>query len=410
MFNLFFKMLGVISVGILLSACADQAQTNPSESLADAVNDTAVEHAQKHMSRTYVCPMHPHIVRDAPGSCPICGMNLVEKKVEPVSTNPTVQISGAIAQAMNLRTVKVKRGSLQKHIKTIGSITYDEKHLVHVHPRAAGWVEKLRVRAEGDKVTRNQVLLDYYAPDILNAQVDFLIARRQAGISPSRLDKSRNRLRLLELPEYIINDIEKRNEAQNTVPLLAPQNGIITQLNIREGMYITPGTEIFTIADLTQMWVIVDVFEQQLAWVALGKSATMTVPAYPGKRWEGNIEYIYPDLDAQTRSLKVRLRFDNPELLLKPNLFAEVIIHSEVSNNLLKVPAQAIIRTGEREAVIKVTAKGSFQPIDVVTGSWHDNQVEILSGLREGEEIVISGQFLIDSEANMQASFARMQF
>jgi len=405
----FSKILGVIALCILLSACLDNDDSKPSESLADAMDDSAVEHAQKHMDPKYVCPMHPQIVRDEEGSCPICGMDLVKKKIDLSQLEgPTVQVSGAIRQAMNIRTAKVERGRLWKYIKAVGHIAYDENRLVHVHPRAAGWVEKLRVRAEGDKVKRNQVLLDYYAPDILNAQVDFLIARKQAGLSKSRLENARNRLRLLDLPEYIIKRIEKREEAQNTVPLLSPQAGIITQLNIREGMYVTPSTEIFTIADLSQVWVMVDVFEHQLAWVEVGKDARMTVPAHPDKRWDGEVEYIYPDLDSHTRTLRVRLRFDNPDLLLKPNMFADVVIYGGPKDEALKIPAEALIATGEREAVVKTEGDGSFKPVKVVTGSWHGDEVEILSGLKEGDEILVSGQFLIDSEANIQASFARM--
>lgn len=407
MFTAFPQLMGVIALCFLLSACFTQdTTTTPTKSTN---TDPHLEHQHDTRLSKYVCPMHPQIVRDEEGSCPICGMDLVKKKIDLSQLEgPSVKINGAIQQAMNIRTATVERGRLWKYIKTVGSIAYDEKRLVHVHPRAAGWVETLRIRAEGDKVKRNQVLLDYYAPDILSAQVDFLIARKQAGLSKNRLDNARNRLRLLDLPEYVIKGIEQRNEAQNTVPLLAPQAGIITQLNIREGMYITPSTEIFTIADLSKIWVMVDVFEQQLAWVEVGKDARITVPAYPDKRWDGKVEYIYPDLDPQTRTLKVRLRFDNPDLRLKPNMFANVVIYGGPKNDVLKIPAEALITTGEREAVVKAEGDGSFKPIKVVTGSWHSDEVEILSGVKEGDEIVISGQFLIDSEANIQASFARM--
>ncbi len=407
MFFPFPKILGSIALCTLLSACFD-SKHQASDSLAEAQHDSAVEHAQKHMNINYVCPMHPQIVRHEPGSCPICGMNLVEKKIQPKVDTPTVQVSGAMAQAMNIRTAKVERGTLWKYIKTVGSIAYDNNKLIHVHPRAAGWVEKLKVRTEGQHVKRHQILLDYYAPDILSAQVDFLIARQSAGISKSRLENARKRLSLLGLPRYVIKNIEKRKEAQNTVPLLAPQAGIVTHLNIREGMYITPATEILTIADLSQVWVQVDVFEHQIAWIEIGKKARMSVPAWPGKHWDGSVEYIYPDLDVKTRTLRVRLRFDNPDAVLKPNMFAEVIIYGGPKRDALKIPVEALITTGQREAVVKVEAEGRFKPVNVVVGSWHDDEVEILSGLEEGDEIVVSGQFLIDSEANIQASFARM--
>ncbi len=370
-----------------------------------------IEHAKKHMDPKYVCPMHPQIIRDEFGTCPICGMDLVAKQIDMSEhEGPSVKVSGAIQQAMNIRTAKVATGTLWKYIKTVGTVQYDEDSLVHVHPRAAGWVEKLHVHAEGDAVERGKTLLDLYAPDILSAQVDFLIALKQAGSTATKtqLSNARNRLRLLEVPEYIIKSIQNKNETRNTVPMLVPESGIITHFNIREGMYVTPGTELFTIADLSEIWVIVDVFEQQIAWVEHGKAAEISVPAYPGKSWDGTVDYIYPELDPTTRTLRVRLRFPNTERLLKPDMFAQAVIYGGPKRDALVIPSEALIITGERTAVVKVDGDGVFKPVDVVLGMQRGDQAEILSGLNEGDEIVVSGQFLIDSEANIQASFARM--
>ena len=410
MFSIFIRHGALWCVLLFLAACSDPDA--PSESLAEAQDDNPIEHARKHMDSKYVCPMHPQIVRDEPDTCPICGMNLVLKQIDLGTTQgPSVEVSGAIQQAMNLRTTEVKRGTLWKYIKTVGTVQYDEDKLVHVHPRAAGWVEKLRVRAEGDAVKRGEPLLDLYAPDILNAQVDFLIALKQTdqGASSRRqLDNARNRLRLLEVPERVISRIDDQKKTRDTVPMLAPQSGIVTHLNIREGMYVTPATEIYTIADLSSMWVMVDVFEHQLAWVEQGKSAKISVPAYPGKSWEGKVEYLYPGLDPGTRTLRVRLRFPNPDGLLKPNMFAAVVIYGGPKRDALIVPAEALIVTGERAVVVKKSGDDTFVPVEVVTGMQHSQQVEILSGVKKGDEIVVSGQFLIDSEANIQASFARL--
>jgi membrane fusion protein, copper/silver efflux system len=398
----------VLVLSVLLFACGAEAPQNH----ADPTQDTAVEHARRHLDPKYVCPMHPQIVRDEPGTCPICGMNLVLRQTDSsTAANPEIAISGAMQQAMNLRTAKVTRGTLWKYIKTVGTVQYDENRLVHVHPRAEGWVEKLRVRAEGDVVKRGDTLLELYAPSLLNAQVDFLIALKQSGtaaVPQSQVENARNRLRLLELPDALIKQLERTSQTTNTVPMLAPQNGIITSLNIREGMYVTPATELMTVADLSTVWVIVDVFETQLAWVEVGKNAEITVPAWPGKTWEGKVEYLYPDLDAQTRTLRVRLRFANAERLLKPNMFAEVVIYGGPQHDSLIIPAEALILTGERQAVIKAQGNNHFKAIDVSSGMRRGGQVEILSGLEEGDEIVVSGQFLIDSEANLQAAFARM--
>lgn len=399
-------VLSLVLVG-LLAACNDS--NPPSETLAQARQDTPLEHARKHLDPKYVCPMHPQIVRDEPGTCPICGMDLVAREIDRSSREgPSVRVGGAIRQAMNLRTARVKRDTLWKYIKTVGRVGYDEKQRQHVHARASGWVERLLVRAEGEPVVAGQPLLALYAPEILNAQVDFLIALKQAAGNRQRLDSARNRLRLLAVPDDVIRRIEQRGEPLDTVPMRAPQAGVVTHLNIAEGMYVTPGLEILTLADLSSAWVLVDIFEPQIAWVAVGKSAEITVPAYPGKSWEGKVEYLYPELDPTTRTLRARLRFANPDQLLKPNMFAEVVIYGGPKRDALVIPREALIVTGEREAVVKRVDEETFQPVQVVVGMRREKQVEILSGLNEGEEIVVSGQFLVDSEANIQASFARL--
>jgi Cu(I)/Ag(I) efflux system membrane fusion protein len=320
-----------------------------------------------------------------------------------------VAVSGEIIQSMGVRTAEVRRGTLWKHIRTVGRIDYDETRLAHVHPRASGWVERLTVRAEGEEVKRGQNLAKFYAPDILSAQVDFLVALKQYGTTRrDKVDKARNLLRLLDVPEDIINEIENKGETLNTVPLRAPIDGVLTRLGMRDGMYVVPSSEIATVADLSRVWVMVDVFEQQVDWLTPGLPAEIQVPARPGQNWEGELDYIYPELDPRTRTLKVRLSFPNPEEQLRPNMFAEVVIHGGPKHDVLYVPREALIVTGERETVVKSLGEGRFQPVDVVTGMRRSGQVEILSGLGEGDDIVISGQFLIDSESSLQASFLRM--
>lgn len=384
---------------------------SPSEPLAAAADDTALEHAEKHLDPKYVCPMHPQIIKDEPGSCPICGMDLVEKMLDPMTgKHPEVALTPAVVQTLGVRAAPVERGTLWKYIETVGRIDYDETRLAHVHPRAAGWIESLEVRAEGEPVQAGQPLAQLYAPDILSAQVDFLLAQDRTAADQRRVsaDKARNILRLLDVPDDVIREIERSGEARNRVPVRAPINGIVTQMEARDGMYVTESSAMFTIADLSQVWVLVDIYEHQIDWLAEGLSAEMRVPARPGRTWEGTVDYLYPELDPETRTLRVRLVFDNPDLALKPNMFADVVIYGGPKRDLLKIPAEALIATGERESVVLALGDGRFQPVDVVTGMQRDGEVEILSGLEEGDEIVVSGQFLIDSESNLQASFRRM--
>jgi Cu(I)/Ag(I) efflux system membrane fusion protein len=382
----------------------------PSEPMAAAADDTAMEHAAKHLDPRYVCPMHPQIVKDEPGSCPICGMDLVEKMMDPMTgKHPEVRLSGAVVQSMGVRSARVERGTLWRYVRTVGRVEYDETRIAHIHPRAEGWIEGLALRAEGEPVTRGQELAQLYAPEILSAQVDFLIAMEPgSGVRRDRVDKARNLLRLLDVPDAVIREIERAGETRNTIPVLSPIDGIVTMMTAREGMYVSKSSEMFTIADLSRVWVMVDVFEHQIAWIRPGLKAEISVPAHPGKTWEGEVDYLYPDLDPKTRTLKVRLVFPNPELDLKPNMFADAVIYGGPRRDVLKIPRQALIVTGERESVVTALGEGRFQPVDVVSGMRRGDEVEILSGLSEGDEIVVSGQFLIDSESSLQASFMRM--
>jgi len=382
----------------------------------------ALEHAKKHLNPKYICPMHPQIVRNEPSNCPICGMMLVKKEVQPDpqkmekhsghKKSPTVTVRPEIIQTMGIRTTTVKREAMHRRIKTVGYVAYNEDKLVHVHPRSNGWVEKLHLRRESETVKQGESLLEMYSPEILEAQQDFLVALRSGskGTSINRQqyrNAIRNRLRLLGVPDSITKKIERKNQSINQVPILAPQSGTVTRLNIREGMYVTPSLEMFTIVDLSTIWLMVEIFEHQLDWIQTGLSAKIRVPALPGRVWKGKVDYIYPELEPKTRTLKLRLRFDNPKGLLKLNMFAQAEIYGKPKRDVLKIPRQALIVTGERESVIVALGDGRFKPVDIETGMRSQGEVEILSGLKRDDRIVLSGQFLIDSEANLQASFLR---
>ena len=345
------------------------------------------------------------------------GMDLVpvyETGDEDDSTDdalPRITINATTAQNMGVRIEKAQISKLSRMIKTIGSVTYNEDTLHHVHTRSNGWVERVYTRSLGDKVTKGKVLLEFYSPDILAAPKDLLIAKRAgsviAGRGRSLTEAAKSRLRDLNVPQSVITRIERTGKTQQRVPIIAQQHGVVTQVGIRNGMYITPNTVIYTIADLSTVWVIVDVFEHQLTWVKKGNKAEIQVQGVAGKTWQGKVDYIYPELNPKTRTLRVRLKFKSPKQLLKPNMFADVTLFNS-SKQVLTVPAEAIIYYENSPRVVKVVAKTKYQPVEVKIGMKSNGQVEILAGINKGDDILVSGQFMIDSESNLQASFRRL--
>ncbi len=392
-------------VVLLITGC--NRQPEPSESLAEAADDSIIEHALKHADPTYVCPMHPQIVRGEPGSCPICGMDLVqvENEASKDEGQPAVELSAGTVQNMGVRTATVERGVIWRYIETVGYVSYDEERVAHVHPRSEGWVETLMIRSEGEQVEKDKPLLEIYSPEVVAAQEE-LIAAGQTN--RNLMAAASDRLRLLDVPESVIRQVAKSGKVRRAVPIYAPISGVVANLGLRERMYVNPQLELFSIADLSSIWVQVDVFEHQMAMISRGRPAEITVAALPGQVFEGEVDYIYPELDPITRTLRVRLRFPNPGGQLKPNMLADVVIFGGPKRGVLKVPREAVILSGRGSRVVKALGDGRYQPVDIRTGIGNSEQVEVLSGLEAGEQVVVSGQFLIDSESNLRASFARM--
>jgi Cu(I)/Ag(I) efflux system membrane fusion protein len=367
----------------------------------------------------YMCPMHPQITQHEPGKCPICGMDLVLQEHHHDSTSqampamsPAVQVNNTTAQNMGIRTAKVAEQTLARTINTVGNVGYNEDALEHVHTRAKGWVEVLNVRAAGDKVKKGDVLLEYYSPDILDAENELLIAKRTAHLmseagQKSLLGSAENKLRLLDVPEGLIDKLRNSDAPIRRIPILAPQDGVVTDIGVREGMYISPETTLYTITNLDSVWVLVDVFDQQMDAVKVGNKAEIRTDALPGQVWIGKVDYIYPDLVGQTRTLKARLKFAMQDAALKPNMFVDVRIF-DAERKALAIPKEAVIPSENGARVVKVSGTGEYTQIAVKTGFKSGDDVEVLDGLKAGDEIVVSGQFLLDSESNLQAGFRRM--
>lgn len=436
----------VLAVGLL--ACEKQEQASTSDTVMQKT-ESAAEHAKKHLDPKYVCPMHPQIIRDKPGNCPICGMNLVavqperaaqsrvpaaERRIlyyrhphnpQIISNKPktdemgmdyvpiyddgggsAVKVSPSVVQNLGIRTAIAKVDQLWRRIDTVGYVDHDETRLSHIHLRTDGWIEKLNVKAEGERVTKGSVLLEVYSPALVNAQEEYLQALRSSSESLTRA--SAERLMALGVTRHQINRLRQSKKVEQRIRIVAPQDGVVSMLKVREGMYVKPATDLMSLADLSSVWILAEVFESQADWVKTGQSAEVQLPYRPGKTWEGRVEYVYPSLDPKTRTLKVRLRFDNVGEVLKPNMYANVTIFGGAKKQVLVIPREAVIRTGHESRVILDQGDGTFKQRKVVLGIESGNQVEIQAGLREGERVVTSGQFLIDSEASLKASLARM--
>ncbi|MCU7932434.1 MAG: efflux RND transporter periplasmic adaptor subunit [Candidatus Thiodiazotropha sp. (ex Codakia rugifera)] len=378
------------------------------------------DHDHMRQNNTYICPMHPQIVTDELGSCPICGMDLVLKEAGLKQVgNPQVFLSSAVIQNMGIRTMTVERNSVRKAVKTQGVVTADDERIHYIHPRTGGWVERLYPITEGDRVERKDELIDFYSPWINQAQLDFITALEEYDLISydpthkaeleAKVDALRNTLRLLNVSPMDLMRIEKNRKVLNTIQLMAPHGGLITELSISEGSFVEPYQSMFTIVDLSEVWVMVDIYEHQAPWVRKGHQVTIMTPTIPGRKWTGEVEFIYPEVNPKTRTLRARIEVLNPDEALLINMFVHVDLTEGTSKeNIVTVPREAIMLTGEREIIVKSLGKGHFQPVEVKTGIWGDGRVEILSGISEGDEVVVSGQFLIDSESNLQSSLLRI--
>ncbi len=372
----------------------------------EASKDSALEHARKHADPTYVCPMHPNVVnKDPNATCPICGMDLVIVENNGGEAD-VVSISPRVINMLGVRVGKVKKKTLYRLIDSIGNIKYNENKITHIHLRTDGWVERLAVKALGERVKKGDLLFQIYSPELVNAQEELLQSIYMGN--DSLVEASRERLISLGVSKSQIRKLEKSEKIKRLVSYYAPQRGVISELNIREGMYVKPSKSIVSLVDTTTMWLIANVFESQSDWVKVGDRAEAVLSFMPDKTWEGKVEHVYPTLDAKTRSLEVRLRFDNPEEMLKANMYANVKIFAKPKRKALSIPRESLIQTGDGDRVIVSLGNGKFKPVAVTTGIESNNRVEILNGLDEGDDVVVSSQFLIDSESSLRASLMRM--
>ncbi len=353
----------------------------------------------------FTCPMHPQIVRDEPGRCPICGMALVERERHD-GDDIQFSIGPAVQQAMNVRTARVEHGRLWRRIDTVGRLQVDESTIHHLHPRVEGWIEELSVNSVGDRVEAGQQLFTLSSPDLVNVQDEYLRAVR-AG-RDDMIRAARQRLEVLDVADAVIEQIRDRGEPLLYLPWYARHDGYVTELNVRHGMYVTPGMEMIAMADPSTVWLIADVFAGQVEWLAEGQRTEARLKTEPGETFSGEIDFIYPELEPTTRSARVRVVLDNQSANLRPGDWASVTIYAGPRDHLLYIPTEAIIHTGQTERVVIRDDERRFSIREVHVGMESGDYTEIRHGLSEGEEVITSGQFLIDSEASIRAGHDRL--
>jgi Cu(I)/Ag(I) efflux system membrane fusion protein len=355
----------------------------------------------------WVAPMDASFRRDQPGKSPM-GMDLIPVYAEDKQQNVKpgeVKISAAVENNLGVKTVEVAFSALSSDIDTVGYIQFDEDRLHHVHLRVDGWIEKLNVSAVGERVSKGQQLFELYSPTLHNAQKDLLSTLRVGGAK--LVASAKQRLRLLGLSSAQIQAVVDRGKANERMGFYALSDGVVSALNVRHGMYVEPATEVMAIGSLETVWVIAEVFERQAAWLAEQQTVQMTVDSYPGEQWQATVDYIYPVLNAQSRTVQVRVKIDNADHRLRPNMFVNLVIYTQQNQLVLHIPSHAIIRGGHQQRVVKVLGDGHYRSVPVRTGREANNRVEILSGLSEGDRVVTSSQFLIDSESNIAAEMER---
>ncbi|MCB2147911.1 MAG: efflux RND transporter periplasmic adaptor subunit [Deltaproteobacteria bacterium] len=368
----------------------------------------------------WAAPMDPTYIRNEPGKSPM-GMDLVpvyEEAGEEKEPSSTIRIDPVTQQNMGVRLGRVEKKVLSKTIRTFGTITTDETGLYSVNVKFNGWIETLYVDFVGERVEKGQPLFDIYSPDLLTAQQEYLIALQQLRGPGGRnarkesdrmLEASRTRLAYWDLTDEQITHLEAAGEIQKTITIFSPASGVVTVKNALKGHYVKAGEHQYEIADLSTVWVDVDIYEYELPWVHKGMPAEMDLAYIPGKRYMGKVLFIYPYLDPKTRTARLRLSFPNPDDNLKPGMYANVYLQNTLPGKRLVVPQEAVIDSGVRKRVFVSRGKGKFEPREVTLGvEGNDYTFEVIDGLEEGDEIVLSGQFLFDSESRLKEAIAKM--
>jgi RND family efflux transporter MFP subunit len=396
-------LVAAIGLGVFIAGCSRQ----PEKSGATAASSEKT---------LYTCGMHPWIVQDHPGNCPICGMKLepVHKTANtsaPSAASSIITLDPETIQMMNLQTTEITRGPLRRAIRTVGTIDYNETALADVTTKFKGWIEKLDVDATGQLVHRGEPLFEIYSPELYSAEAEYravLNSTNDASALALR-EAALDKLKFLDISDAQIAGLEKAREARKTLQILAPTDGFVIEKDVVQGQMVDAGMKLYRLADLGIVWVLAQVYEPDLPYVQLGQEATVKLASLPDREFRGRVTYVYPNVDEKTRTARVRLEFENPGYFLKPGMFVSVQIASELDPSAVLVPDSAVLRSGERNTVFVALSGGKFDPRTVVLGPEGErNTVEVTSGLQAGERVVTSGQFMLDSESQLREAIQKM--
>ena len=428
------RMMSIVRWGlVLVMACVAVLSIAYATGALAKVSSGGAEHAS-----LYYCPMHPSIVQDHPGECPICNMTLVMKPSTAVAAAPRaggalapgladVELSAERVQLIGMRTAKVERAALANSLRTVGVIAANERGLSQISVRFSGWVQQLRVSETGQRVRRGDVLASVYSPEVLRAEQEFLTARGWdarsgapgdspaaahhgdlgAGLVAGMAADARHRLELLGIAEPEIEALASRGKAGDSVPIRSPSDGYVTARNVVAGAAIQAGAPLFEVADLSKVWFLADVFERDASRIRVGQRAVLELAAYPGERFAGRVRFVSPTLSAAARTLRVRLELANETgaggVKLRPGMYGSVALELPSASGLV-IPSEALVDTGENQYVFVAKAGGHFEPRLVKVGARAGEEVQVTSGVAEGETVVTTGNFLLDSESRLRAA------
>lgn len=358
-------------------------------------------------AQKYHCPMHPTYISDRPGDCPICNMALVPIEQDEhvaavaIAGRVGIKLSAEKQQLIGLTTAPVELRQLQQSIRTVGRVDYAEPNVAWINTKIMGWIEKLHVDSTGQFVKKGQPLLEIYSPDLVTAQREYLVA--DESVKPA----ARRRLKLWDITEEQIDELERTGEVHKTLVITSPLDGYVIEKTALQGKAVMPGENLYRVADLSKVWIYADIYEYEMPHVKTGQQVFVTA-SYAGVRPVlGRVQYVYPYLEPQTRTVKIRIETTNTDLRLKPDMYVDVGLELD-GDKVLAVPASAVIDTGTRQIAFVDAGEGRLEPRQLHIGTRTDDYFEVISGLAEGERVVTRALFLVDSESQLKAAIAGM--